>query len=132
LALDVVLASIRQMLVKWRSKVSMSVTYGGGARSAREVQEIVDTLLESVDTDAELIDDIQRLGANPTVLTLESITVEEDSSGLDPVSVSLIITFGAQPIIDIWRRVLLPRIQRRWGIDTVGDESDETDEKRSH
>ena len=103
----------------------ITVSYDRGTRSARELQNIVDSLLESVPSDGDLADDIRRRGINPAEVIPGAITIEADGSGLDPVMVGLIVTFAGTPVLDIWRHVLLPRIKRRWGIRAVGQESDE-------
>jgi hypothetical protein len=48
------------------------------------------------------------------------------TSGVDPISTLLIITFAPaanRVLKDLWTTVLLPRIRRRWGDDAIGDES---------
>jgi hypothetical protein len=54
-----------------------------------------------------------------------AITVRAGRSGADPISVVLLVTLAPSTnriIKDIWTKIVLPRIQRRWGEDAIGEE----------
>jgi hypothetical protein len=104
----------------------MSVTahYEGGSRTPRELQKIVTDLIESVDGDPELAADIRGRGFDPSALSVDAIQVRPAGAGLDPVTVTLIVSFLGLPARDIWKYVLLPRIRRRWGVDIIGRQLD--------
>lgn len=48
----------------------------------------------------------------------EAIGVRRDAAGLDPVSTALVVSFSpvlAGIVRDVWERLLLPRLERRYG-----------------
>jgi hypothetical protein len=54
-----------------------------------------------------------------------AITVRVGTSGVDPTTAVLLVTLAPSAnliIKDLWEKVVLPRIKRRWGEDAVGEE----------
>jgi len=54
-----------------------------------------------------------------------AITVHAVTSGVDPPTAVLLVSLAPSAnlvIKDLWEKVVLPRIKRRWGVDAVGEE----------
>lgn len=100
----------------------VTLQYESGDRLPHDLQKIVDELLTH--QDPELRVGIESFGMNPHDVRAGAIKIEAAGAGLDPATVALIVAFGAPPLVDIWKHLLLPRIRRRWGIDAVGKEID--------
>lgn len=109
---------------------SEGITYSRGLLSAEQIQQEIANFWAELETSSELraelasagISDELLLSVNPS----DAITVRVDSSGVDPVTVSLVIVFAPtanQALKDVWTTVVLPRIRRRWGDDAINDKS---------
>jgi hypothetical protein len=80
---------------------------------------------DSPDLDAEL----RAAGLDPTALDGvdrgSAIVVHPGSSGVDPSAVVLVVSIAPSVnhvIKDLWNKIVLPRIERRWGDDAIGEE----------
>jgi hypothetical protein len=54
-----------------------------------------------------------------------AIVVHPDSSGVDPGTVALVVSLAPsvnRVIKDLWQKIVLPRIEQRWGDDAIGEE----------
>lgn len=86
--------------------------YESGEAARRAVAEAgIDTaLLDSLDSDAKR----------------QAVVVEPPEGGLDPLTLAILVKFGlpvgAAVAIDLWRKVLLPRVERKWGAGAMGEE----------
>jgi hypothetical protein len=107
------------------AKLVEKLEYRNGSRSASDLSAIVAELLDELREDEELQQEVRRHNVDPTQLSQESIQIEQGAAGIDPATVTLIVTFAGPPALDIWKHVLLPRIRRRWGADVVGTEGDQ-------
>jgi hypothetical protein len=111
------------------------LTYSRGYLSAEQVEHEIARFWADVAASSELRAQLVATGLNFETLDKsnlpDAITVRVDSSGVDPVAVSLVIVFAptANRILkDVWATVLLPRIRRRWGDDAIGEKTDHSDQ----
>jgi hypothetical protein len=54
-----------------------------------------------------------------------AIIVRAGTSGVDPITAVLLVTLAPSAnliIKDLWKKIVLPRIRRRWGDDAIGEE----------
>ena len=108
---------------------ALSASYEKGTSSVEEVQTEINRFWREMQTSAELEAEVAAAGFNRNALTQAKevpITVRAESSGVDPVTVVLTITFApsvSRTLKDLWTTVLLPRIRRRLGDDAIGAES---------
>src|SRR5262245_15513627 len=81
--------------IQLRDGGDMSVTslYEQVGQTPRELQRIINDLLETVDKDPTLAEDIRTRGVDPAGLSADAITIKPASSGLDAATVTLIVTF---------------------------------------
>jgi hypothetical protein len=105
------------------------LVYARGTRSADEVQREVDSFWDAFEHDGELRQEVQDAGIELSELDAVNrqggITVSVRGAGLDPALVSLIVAFAPAVntvAVSLWKKVLLPRIRRRYGRDAVGHE----------
>lgn len=101
----------------------VTMHYESGDQLPQDLQKIVDEMLAN--PDPELIADIAARGVDLHDLSQGAIEIKAAGAGLDPATVTLIVTFLGAPVLDVWKYILLPRIRRRWGIDAVGKELEE-------
>jgi hypothetical protein len=104
------------------------LTYSRGQLSAEQIQQEIAKFWAELETSSELQAELATAGISRDLLRdsnpRDAITVRVDSSGVDPVSVSLIIAFAPtanRALQDLWTTVLLPRIRRRWGDNAIND-----------
>jgi hypothetical protein len=107
-----------------------NLTYSRGVLSAEQLQSEVSRFWRDWGASPELEGELRAAGFNYGALAeiqdSGAITVRVGSSGADPSSVLLIIAFAPaanRVLKDLWKAVLLPRIQRRWGDDAIGEET---------
>jgi len=105
-----------------------SLAYSRGTLSVAQVEDEIAKFWRELGSSSELGAELDRVGLQPDTLAnfplADSISVRADSSGTDPASVLLIITFAPtanRVLKDVWEKVLLPRILRRWGDDAIGE-----------
>lgn len=108
--------------------------YSRGQLSAEQIQQEIAKFWAELETSSTLQAELTSAGINPRLLgdsnPSDAITVRVGSSGVDPVSVSLIIVFAPtanRVAKDVWTTVLLPRIRRRWGDNAIIDKSHNRD-----
>ena len=109
---------------------SEELTYSRGQLSVEQIQQEIAKFWAELETSPELQAELAATGISREVLRdsnpNDAITVRVDSSGVDPVSVSLIIVFAPaanRVLKDVWTTVLLPRIRRRWGDNAINDKN---------
>ncbi len=103
--------------------------YAHGRLSVESLQDEISRFWADVAEDPELQAELVAAGLNYTAsdnaVFAGQITVRPESSGVDPVSVVLIVSFAPtanRVLKDIWADIILPRIKRRWGDNAVGDQ----------
>ena len=55
----------------------------------------------------------------------DAIVVRAGNSGADPTTALLLVTLAPSAnliIKDLWKKIVLPRIRKRWGDDAIGEE----------
>jgi len=104
-----------------------NLTYFRGVLSAEQIQAEIARFWGELGSSPELDAELKAAGLDSGGLSstqeADSITVHVGASGADPVSTLLIIVFAPtanRVLRDLWTTVLLPRIQRRWGEDSIG------------
>jgi hypothetical protein len=104
------------------------LVYSRGVLSVAQIQGEIARFWRDLGSSSELGAELGSAGFDTDTLVgirpEDSISVRADSSGADPASVLLIITFAPtanRVLKDLWAKILLPRIQRRWGDDAIGD-----------
>lgn len=106
--------------------------YSRGLLSVEQIQQEITKFWAELETSQEIQAELAAEGISRDILPdnlKDAITVGVDSSGVDPVSVTLIIAFaptGNRILKDVWNAVLLPRIRHRWGDNAINDK------KRGH
>jgi hypothetical protein len=105
------------------------LTYSRGQLSADQIQQEIAKFWTELEASSELQEQVAAAGISRDLLgdvdRSDAITVRVDSSGVDPISVALIVAFAPaanRALKDVWTTVLLPRIRRRWGDDAIGDQ----------
>jgi hypothetical protein len=103
--------------------------YSRGTRSAEEVQREIDSFWDSLESDDDLRKEVRNAGIDDAELEgldrQEAISVSVRGAGLDPTLVSLVVAFAPTVnavIVSLWKKVILPRIRRKYGRDAVGSE----------
>lgn len=96
----------------------IEIMYQGGSRAAAEISEAVGEILRDPNSKVELA---REFGDAPD-LPADAITVTDASSNLDPATGALIVTFAGPVFLDIWRRLILPHLERGLGQNSVGSE----------
>ncbi len=106
------------------------LTYSRGQLSAEQIQQEVAKFWAELETSSALQTELAAAGITSELLRdvnpSDAITVRVDSSGVDPVTVSLIIMFAPtanRVLRDVWTTAILPRIRRRWGDNAIEDKS---------
>ena len=102
--------------------------YARGQLSVDSLQQEISRFWADVAKSPELQAELAAAGLNyaasDNAVFAGQITVRPGSSGADPASVILIISFAPtanRVLKDIWADIILPRIKRRWGDNSVGD-----------
>jgi hypothetical protein len=103
--------------------------YAHGQLSVESLQHEISRFWADVAGDPELQAELVAAGLNYTAsdnaVFAGEITVRPGSSGVDPMSVVLIVSFAPtanRVLKNIWADTILPRIKRRWGDNSVGDQ----------
>ena len=107
------------------------LAYAKGELSVDQVQAEIAQFWQALDNpgssavDAELsaagLDRAALAGADRQ----NAITVRAGTSGVDPATAVLLVSLAPSAnlmIKDVWRKVVLPRIRRRWGDDAIGED----------
>lgn len=105
--------------------------YRRGYLSADQVRHEINDFWTELETSQELQAELRSNGLTSDELSrlskTDAIAIQIGSSGIDPLSVSLIVMFAPaanRVLKDLWATVMLPRIRRRWGDDAIGDKID--------
>lgn len=103
------------------------LTYSPGRLSAEQIEQEIGRFWAELNTSSGLQAELAAKGIESAALReinpTDAILVRETSSGVDPLSISIIIAFastGSNLLQDVWSTVILPRIRRRWGDDAIG------------
>jgi hypothetical protein len=105
----------------------MEVIYEPGTRDASEMREFVLELLQEMRDGGDALQKARDVGIDTEALLKEPITSEEISirpggSGIDPISTVIVVAILRPIVLDLWRKVLLPRIEAKWGATAIGPE----------
>jgi hypothetical protein len=105
----------------------MEIFYEPGTRDPSEMQEFVRELLLKVGDKGDALKEARDAGIDVQALLKEleiaqSISIRPGESGFDPTSTVIIVTIARPIALDLWRKILLPRIVRRWGATAIGPE----------
>lgn len=107
-------------LVYTRGELSVDQLQAEIARFWREFDNPagsqLDPELRAAGVDRSTISDVNRQSA---------IVVRAGASGADPNVVLIVVALAPSAnrvLKDLWKTIVLPRIQRRWGEDAVGEE----------
>jgi hypothetical protein len=103
--------------------------YRSGTRSAEQLHGEVDDFWDEYETDVTVREAVAAEGIDVASLDpldrRRLISFREDGAGLDPLTVGIIVKFvlpvSSSVAIGLWQKVLLPRIERRWGGGAVGE-----------
>jgi len=105
----------------------MEIVYEAGTRDPSEIREFVQDLLAELDSGGEALQQARDSGLDVRALVAEPVSsheikIKSGGSGVDPLTTVIVITIVRPMVLDLWRRVLLPRIEARWGATAVGRE----------
>jgi hypothetical protein len=109
--------------------------YARGELSADQLQSEIAQFLQALDNpgssalEAELI----AAGLDPAAVASvdwrNAITVRTSESGADPAATVLLVALAPSVnlvVKDVWTKIVLPRIRRRWGADAIGQQRQPT------
>ena len=105
----------------------MEVFYEPGTRDPSELRDFVRELLREVRDGGDALEEARDAGVDVAALfdepeIAQEISIESGKSGFDPVSTVIIVTIVSPIVLDLWRKLLLPRIVRRWSVTAIGPE----------
>jgi hypothetical protein len=107
------------------------LVYARGELSADAIQSEIVKFWQVLDNQGSpvLDDELRAAGLDRAALDgvdrESAIVVHPGSSGVDPSTVVLVVSIAPSVnhvIKDLWKKIVLPRIVRRWGDDAVGEE----------
>lgn len=107
------------------------LVYARGELSVEEIRAQIAEFWHIIDNSgsSDLDADLSAAGLDRGMLAgvsrQDGIAVEAGNSGVDPITAVVLVTLApsANVIIkDLWRKIVLPRIQKRWGDDAIGEE----------
>jgi hypothetical protein len=107
------------------------LVYARGELSVDEIRSEIAKFWQILDNqDSPALDDELRAAhldraALDGVDRESAIVVHAGSSGVDPTVVLLLVSLAPSAnrvIKDLWTKIVLPRIERRWGDDAIGEE----------
>jgi hypothetical protein len=107
------------------------LVYARVALSVDEIQSEIAAFWQILDNrDSPALDDeLRAAGIDRAALDgvdrESAIVVEPISSGADPSAVLLLVSLAPSAnlvIKDLWKKIVLPHIDRRWGDDAIGEE----------
>lgn len=103
--------------------MGVQVIYEQGARSASEIQTMIEEAVSGISQDGDLAEELSQHGVEPsTLMQGRVVSVSQRTAGFDVTQV--IIDLLGPMTYDVWRYVILPRIVRRHGADVLGKEQD--------
>jgi hypothetical protein len=105
----------------------IEIIYKPGTRDPSEMSDLVLKLLQEMREDGEDLQKARDVGIDVEAfldepVTLEEITIKPGKSGIDPISTVIVVTIVRPIVLDLWRKVLLPQIEARWGATAIGPE----------
>lgn len=107
------------------------ITYEQGARSASEVQGMIDELITEMDQDGDLAQELSNHGIESSILKQEGVArVRQRAAGFD--ATQLIVDLLGPMTYDVWKYVILPRLARRHGADVLGQEKEQDGGPTAH
>jgi hypothetical protein len=107
-----------------------TITYLLRGVPVSKFQQEVQSLLEQLRSDSGLRKEAIAAGMNPAALEkldARAISVEDKGAYLDPITVAIIVKIlipvGGKVAIDLWTKVLLPRVKQRLGSEAIKEDS---------
>lgn len=105
----------------------MEVFYEPGTREPSELLEFVRELLREIRDGGNALREAREVGVDVAELlnepeTKQEISIKPRKSGFDPISTVIVVSIVRPMVLDLWRKVFLPRIERRWGATAIGQE----------
>jgi hypothetical protein len=112
----------------------MEVVYEAGTRDPSEIRQFVVGVLDELREGGEAFQQARDSGVDVETLVTEpvgpdEITIKAGKSGFDPILTVIVVTVARPIVLDLWRKVLLPRIEARWGASAVGREAKKPSKK---
>jgi hypothetical protein len=107
------------------------LVYARGELSVEQIQDEIAQFWQFIDNSGSpaLEQQLNEAGLDRATLVgvnrADAIIVRAGTSGVDPTSVVLLVTLAPSAnliIKDLWKKIVLPRIKRRWGEDAIGEE----------
>ncbi len=102
----------------------MKIEYAPGVLSAAEVHAALGSIWSDLQADGDAADRLRAAGVLGEPLSAV-ITVRPAASGIDPLTVALIVAFAPTAnhlAQSLWDELLLPRLRRDTGSDSLGEE----------
>ena len=100
----------------------MELRYALDGMPLADLRTEVNRLWNQLTTASELRRHAEQAGIDvssiETVSAAEAFTIKRDSSGLDPATTAVIVSFSpvaAKVLLDVWQKIILPRIQKEKG-----------------
>jgi len=107
------------------------LVYARGELSADAIQSEIAEFWELLDSQGSPVLDHELRAAGLDRAAFDgidresAIVVHPGSSGVDPSTVVLVVSLAPsvnRVLKDLWQKIVLPRIERRWGDDAIGEE----------
>lgn len=106
----------------------MEVIYEGATRDPSEIRQLVGSVLTELRNGGEALQqardsglDVEALTAQP--VSQDDISIKSRESGFDAISTVITVTIARPIVLDLWRKIMLPRIEARWGATALGRET---------
>jgi hypothetical protein len=105
--------------------------YARGELSAEEIESEIAQFWRTLDNPGgtALEDELSAAGLDRATLASvnreNAMIVRAGSSGVDATTAVLLVTLAPSAnlvIKDLWKKIVLPRIRKRWGEDAIGEE----------
>jgi hypothetical protein len=105
--------------------------YARGELSVEEIQSEITQFWQIIDNSGSpaVEAELSAAGLDRAMLAsvnrADAIVVQARNSGVDPTTAVLLVTLAPSAnlvIKDLWRKIVLPRIRKRWGDDAIGEE----------
>jgi hypothetical protein len=105
--------------------------YARGELSVEQIESEIAQFWQILDKPGSpaLEADLSAAGLDPATLASvnreNAIIVRAGTSGVDPTTAVLLVTLAPSAnliIKDLWKKIVLPRIRKRWGEDAIGEE----------
>jgi hypothetical protein len=105
--------------------------YARGELSVEEIQSEIAQFWYIIDNSGSLAleADLSAAGLDRAMLASvnrkDAIVARAGNSGVDPTTAVVLVTLAPSAnliIKDLWKKIVLPRIRKRWGDDAIGEE----------